>query len=312
MGITHFPNGVSSFGVPVLGGSSGLIPQTTGDYFFVDDSGSNANDGKDPDHPFADLDYAIGETTSDHGDVIILMPGHAESATAIAADKAGLTIVGLGHGEAMPTITGTTGNADLIDVTVDSVVFRNIKLVGGASGTTALIDATGDADFLTVDRCWLQLGAAAPVDAITLASGADDVTVVYCTFYGNTSALDNFILAEGAVQRLTVMNNVFDSIEASGADEAHVQFATTGSGGVLIAENYFKAEDADVLVLMASSTSASDHSGLITHNYAALADLTTIWGAVVSANFSFGPMYFMQRGTAWGNSVHLPATTVVA
>jgi len=63
MGLTQFPNGISSFGIPVIGGSQ--IPVTTGTYFFVDDSGSNANDGLDPDHPVATIEYAFGLCTAD-------------------------------------------------------------------------------------------------------------------------------------------------------------------------------------------------------------------------------------------------------
>jgi hypothetical protein len=51
MGTTNFPGGVTSFGVPVLGGGY-AVPATTGNYFFVDsNTGSNGNSGKDKDHP---------------------------------------------------------------------------------------------------------------------------------------------------------------------------------------------------------------------------------------------------------------------
>ena len=314
MGLTHFPNGVSSFGVPVLGGGNS-IPQTTGTYFFVDDGGSNANDGKDPDHPVATLDYAIGLCTDDHGDVIILMPGHAETGgtTGIAADVAGVQIIGLGYGEAMPTITGhATETDDIINVTADSVVIKNVKFVGGAAGCTSCVDISGDGDFCRLEGCYFLGGAAAPVDVITLATGADDVVIKDCLFQGAGTGLDNFILAEGAVERLKVVGNAFDSIEASGADEAHISFAATGQAGVLIADNYFFTEDADVLVISLSSTTLAEFSGLITHNHAATNDFTTIWGAEPQAHFSFGPNYMIQKASGWADEVRLPAATIIA
>ena len=77
MGLTNFPNGISSFGVPVLGG--GAIT-TTGSIFFVDSvTGSNGNSGADSDHPFATIDYAIGKCTANKGDHILVMPGHNEA-----------------------------------------------------------------------------------------------------------------------------------------------------------------------------------------------------------------------------------------
>jgi len=307
MGITHFPNGVSSFGVPVLGGSSGLIPQTTGDYFFVHNSGSSANDGKDPDHPFADLDYAIGQCTEDHGDVIILMPGHAESASAIAADVAGVTVVGLGYGEAMPTITGTTATADLINVTADSFVIKNVHLVGGASGTTALIDATDDADFLSVERCRLTLGAAAPIDCITLATGADDVSIIGNTFI-STSALDNFILCEGYVANLIVQGNYFEAHAGDGADEAFIQFAVCGSGPVWIDSNaFFSSTDGDALLLQVSE---NDPCMLVSRNYGVVNDYTDIWVAISYKGATFADNRIGQPNTrAATNSGCLPSAS---
>jgi len=130
MGLTHFPHGVSSFGVPVMGGG-GNIPFSTGTYFFVDSvTGSNSNDGKDPDHPFDDIDYAVNQCTADKGDVIIVMPNHTEdiaSAGDIDLDVAGITIVGLGHGLTRPTITYSTTLSDIDvddeDITVDNIYF---------------------------------------------------------------------------------------------------------------------------------------------------------------------------------------------
>ena len=46
MGLTNFPNGVSSFGVPILGGGTIF---TTGSIFFVDSTTTaGINNGKSP------------------------------------------------------------------------------------------------------------------------------------------------------------------------------------------------------------------------------------------------------------------------
>lgn len=308
MGITHFPNGVSSFGVPVLGGGAGLIPQTTGDYYFVDDSGSNANDGLDPDHPVATIDYANGLCTADHGDVIIVMPGHAETETGMALDVAGVTIVGLGYGEAMPTVTADTTAADLVNVTADSVVIKNIKFVGGASGTTALIDASADADFLRLEGCWFESGAAAPVDVITLATGADDVSIVNCTFKGAGTGLDNFILCEGYVARLLVQNCFMDSTGSAGIDEAAIQFAVSGSGPVWIDNvTLITNTDGDTFLL---AVSENDPATLVSNCYVACSDFTDVIAAVTYEGMSFINNRWAQQGTrAPEGGGTLPATS---
>ena len=145
MGITNFPNGISSFGMPVVGG--GHIPFTTGSYFFVSSvTGSNGNSGADPDHPFATIDYAIGKCTASKGDVIVVMPGHDEDiavAGGITADVIGVTIVGVGSGTLRPIIswsaTGSTLLVTAANVTFDNFQFQNEidSLVSGISSTAA-------------------------------------------------------------------------------------------------------------------------------------------------------------------------------
>ena len=156
MGLTRFPHGISSFGVPVMGAGS-QIPATTGNYFFVDDSGSNGHDGKDTDHPVATLDYAISKCTADHGDVVILMPGHAETVTtAVGIDVAGVTVVGLGFGDARPTITV---NAAIYGLTVSAhdCTISNIRVIAGSSVTAATRLIAVAADDITVSNCRFEM-----------------------------------------------------------------------------------------------------------------------------------------------------------
>ncbi len=82
--LTEFPNGVSSFGIPLIGSAPFLsIPKTTGKYFFVDSAiGSDGNDGTDSSLPLATIARAIALATSGAGDVIIIYPGtYAENLT---------------------------------------------------------------------------------------------------------------------------------------------------------------------------------------------------------------------------------------
>ena len=111
MGFTNFPFGVTSFGIPMVG--SGEIPATLlGKYFFVDSvTGISSNDGLSPTTALATVDQAVNKCTASKGDVIVVLPGHVETlATAsvgIVLDVAGVTVVGLGSGNARPTFTQT-------------------------------------------------------------------------------------------------------------------------------------------------------------------------------------------------------------
>lgn len=74
---TAFPNGVSSFGIPVLGGAG--IP-FTGKYFFVKPhTGSDAQSGGTPESAFKTLAFALSKCTAGNNDVVYLI---AESNTA--------------------------------------------------------------------------------------------------------------------------------------------------------------------------------------------------------------------------------------
>lgn len=127
------------------------IEQHPGAVFFVH-SGTGTDGtgyGKNPDAPCATWDYAVGLCTASKGDVIYLMPGHAEDvedADGVDLDVIGVKTVGLGHGALKPTISFTAA-AGSITIAVASIWIENVKLVANfATGTVTglTIDAAGD------------------------------------------------------------------------------------------------------------------------------------------------------------------------
>jgi len=128
------------------------LPAHPGNIWFVDSGAAAASDsagfGQNPDAPFATIDYAIGLCTASNGDVIYVMPGHAETLTTaadIAADVAGISIIGLGTGATRPTITfGSTDNAATWTVSADNVRIANVILVCNDDGLTNALVVTGD------------------------------------------------------------------------------------------------------------------------------------------------------------------------
>ena len=127
--------------------------------------GSDSNPGTYT-KPFATLAGAIASANvvAGRGDIICVMPNHAEnisSATALTLYKSGVAIVGLGTGAARPTFTLDTANTTTINVTGANVSIQNCNFVfnflniasaftlGGASvtgsisGTTLTVTAVG-------------------------------------------------------------------------------------------------------------------------------------------------------------------------
>jgi hypothetical protein len=127
-GNTNYPNGLSSRGVPVLGGG---IPATKGDVYHVDSGGTNAddnNEGKNPNHPLATIDAAIGKCTANNGDIILVSEGHVEDLATgeeIDADVAGISIIGLGQGPDRPRIDFNATNAKF-SIGASGVRLRNL------------------------------------------------------------------------------------------------------------------------------------------------------------------------------------------
>lgn len=143
MTITNFPGGVSSFGIPVLGGAA--IP-FTGNYYFVDAvNGSNGNSGE-ADSPFSTLDYAFDRCTDGNNDVIYIIGDGSTAATQRLSEQLvwskdathliGITAPGLNKRARISTATGATTNiANLISVTASGCYFSNFSIFQGVGQT---------------------------------------------------------------------------------------------------------------------------------------------------------------------------------
>lgn len=255
--MTNFVGTLSVNGVPVLGGGGGTIPATTGNTFFVDSgTGNNNNSGAVPTEPLATIDAAVGLCTASNGDIIIVMPGHAENisaATSLVVDVAGVQIIGLGHGRNRPVLT-FTATAGSIEMDAANTRLSNIVLFSSISAVVVGInvdandvtldnlefgyDATGD-DFITMidvdafDRCVIEncyfgaeSGAAGAGEAIRL-DDANYVRIVNNRFSGQWS--DAAIVGEGAAGTdLLIANNFIYNADTSDGNGIGLTVAFTG------------------------------------------------------------------------------------
>lgn len=144
------------------------------------------------DHPFASLDYAFSQMTANNGDTIIIMPNHAETTTLIGADVAGVKVKGTGYGRSRPTFTATTAASDLLSVSAANIEMENIRLVGAASGVTALMDLVGT-DFIGT-KISFEHGAT-PLAAVTVGA-AHRFQLIDCTWLGTANGPDYCVSIE--------------------------------------------------------------------------------------------------------------------
>jgi hypothetical protein len=242
---TSFTNRTALFHRAQPGGIAVIddFTEHPGNIFFVDSgqttTGSDAvGYGRNPDAPFVTLDYAVAQCTGNQGDVIYVMPGHAETRSTtgnfLALDVAGISVIGLGKGADRPTFTlSHTGAAATISAA--SVHLENVVFVAGIDSVTAPLTisaadcslkdvefrdttdiefvvgviTTADADRLAIDGFVYHGYAAGNACTIGISLvGVDGGTITNSIFYGEFStACINF--ATTLCTDITVKDCVF-------------------------------------------------------------------------------------------------------
>jgi len=183
-----------------------LMVNPTGKVFYVNNSGvklanakvaSNDGDGSFW-KPYSTIDHAINQCTAHRGDVIYVMPGHAETitgATGIVPDVAGVSIVGLGTGEKRPIITAATSATAAIPISGANTTIKNLVFKCNIASQNHMLDVK--ADDVLIEDCEFREGTATGLSFITAdtADGdSDRLTIRNCKFHAPTAGnYDNAI-----------------------------------------------------------------------------------------------------------------------
>jgi len=182
-----------------------------GSIFFVH-SGTGVNavgGGRNPDAPLATVDYAIGLCTASKGDVIYVLPGHAETIAAadgFDADVAGIKIVGLGWGALRPTFT-FTATAATVAVGAANVWLENLRFVAGISAVVVGVNVEAAGVACTIRDCEWYWGGTTTWDflqSLNINVGAHRAIVEGCRFLAEPAVAG----ASTAVQLVGAVHNV--------------------------------------------------------------------------------------------------------
>jgi hypothetical protein len=221
MVLTNYPNGVSSFGVPVIGGGAGPFqPYST--YYFVDANNytghsSDGNDGLSPDTPLTTMSQAFTRVKS--GDVITFIGNIREQLTTPTA-VFGVTIIG---GSTQPrnadAFTSTssgdggrsgaswvapaspTASTPLLKVLQQGWRFQNFLWGAGPASTPSCLlyrdGGTGSSERDASHASFYNMYFSGCVYGIQTSGGLTGVTVGNCIFRGCTTTAFSSITGAG-------------------------------------------------------------------------------------------------------------------
>jgi hypothetical protein len=194
MSLTSFPNGISSFGVPVIGG--GYIPATQGQYIFVDYT--NGDDGTplravSVSKPLKTVARAYELAISNQDDVIVLMgPATHVLTEMLDVTKNRIHFVGMDgssgrlYGQnAKLSIGVTTAATDIAAVQNTGIrnSFTNIKFISNNTVAEGLYTFAEGGEYTLFTNC--EFYKSTDLDETTAAeflANGDSTQIIGCTF----------------------------------------------------------------------------------------------------------------------------------
>lgn len=286
MTLTNYPNGISSFGVPSIG--SGQIPVTNGNYFFLCNrtgaNGSNGNTGTSAAAPFATLAYALSACLAGNNDVIVILPGHAESitsATQVAFSVSAVTMVGLGTGVQRPTFTFTTANTATIAVSAGSNKISNCIFIGNFLSIASCFTLTAAPNFW-VDNCRFR-DTSAVLGFLSIITTTVSVNADGLTFTNNevqsdaTTTPGPAIVIAGTIDRLTITGNIITHSTISNNIAALLEHGALVVSHLFCAYNSVYSVNTDTATgALLVKTTATTGTGMIISNRAAALDVAGV------------------------------------
>jgi hypothetical protein len=203
MSKTHFPR----VGGQQWVNSSYESPVTTGNVIYVNSvTGTSSGPGFSPETAYSTIDAAIGACTANNGDIIVVMPGHAETVTGdIDVDVAGIWIMGTGVGETRPVVTFATNTTAKVDVDAANCKISNIVFKNNIDSQAIVVDVDG-AGFVIEDCDFLEGSSKQYLIGVDLAE--DRGVVRRCNFSSVSAGADSAVKISAAKDRIVIEDNV--------------------------------------------------------------------------------------------------------
>ena len=258
---------------------SPLVPNyaTPGGKVIYVDSAVGGSDGSSPSGALATLDEAFAKCTANKGDVIIVMPNHAETVTGaggIDHDVAGVSVIGLGKGSNRPRILLDGGTTVTYLIAAADACVANIDFAAGHSNVATCFDVT--AANAHIDNCKFRNNTTNEdfLVCVTASGGdntADGLQVTDCDWYTTDTDDDQMISIIGDAVGVRIMGNKMMSLSTATAQLIIVatgKLLTDAEIGWNMCQNRMTAGELFI------SNNGTTNSGFVHNNYSGHADVT--------------------------------------
>ena len=160
------------------------------------------------------IDAAVSACVAGRGDIIYVGAGHTEtisSATALLLDVAGVTIIGLGFGNARPTITLDTATTATIPVSAANITIKNVIFSANFADIAVLFTLTTAKSFRLEDCDFVATAAnmnfISIVTTSTTDNAADGLDIINCRWIEPDTATTTMVFMNGNLYGMRIVGN---------------------------------------------------------------------------------------------------------
>lgn len=252
---------------------------------------------------FTTLNAACGECRSGRGDVVIVLPGHAENIS--VADQVsnllpGTKVIGIGDGNERPTFTWTTAAASLLPRSNCRLENLILNMDPGAGSVNVAAPLSVLAPGVSIVKCKIRMGTDANslvTIGITTGAAGDDLVLAGNEIFGATAAECTTMFQFVGADRLKLFGNTIVGA-TSAVGVGVIRFLTTASTDIKMFDNLVrnnKAASTAAITGMAGISGDVDFLmlGVLSGAAAALVLDTGAFGTV--GNLQFGSNVYVNN-----------------